>query len=369
MAKLSEKMSSDDTSFARNVAQNLDLFTYLCYNLRCTLSLVRSICKGGVTVQYIYGGIFLMSLILLPLYFLLVRKKQNEPWLFLLCLCVSVVNLGYTLVAFSQTVDFALLANKITYLGQLMMPLCMFMIISKLCGYFYQKWVIGILIGIAAIMFGIICTTGYLDWYYTDASIEFVKGATVLHKEYGDLHPTNLIYVITYFAAMIAALCVSIKQRKCASQKHACIMLAIVLGNIAIWCVQKVIPWNFELLSIIYLMSALAFLCVCYMLQDYVHKRDIPQYTRKEQAQLGVGITAMPMEVKLGKVLSFVKEGEPLTVREREILELILQNKKRKEIADDLHLSENTVKTYTRTLYSKLDVTCREELYSLLLQK
>ena len=45
-------------------------------------------------------------------------------------------------------------------------------------------------------MFAIICTTGYLDWYYTDATIESVAGSTVIRKEYGVLHPTNLIYVL-----------------------------------------------------------------------------------------------------------------------------------------------------------------------------
>ena len=321
-----------------------------------------------MTVQYAYGIIFLASLVLLPLYFSLVRKKQSEPWLFMLFICVAVVNLGYTLIAFSESVEFALFANKITYLGQVFVPLCMFVIISQLCGYTYSKWVRGILIGVAFLMFATVCTAGYVDWYYTGATIEKVAGATVLHKEYGVLHPTNLIYVILYFAAMLSVLGLSLKQKKGASQKHACIMLAIVLGNIAIWCVQKVIPWNFELLSIIYLMSALAFLFIWCMLQDYVHKRDIPKYTHAEQKQLGVQITALSKEDKLAKVLLFVKEDEPLAIREREILELILVNKKRKDIAAELHLSENTVKTYTRSLYSKLGVTCREELYALLLQ-
>ena len=108
------------------------------------------------------------------------------------------------------------------------------------------------------------------------------------------------------------------------------------------------------------------FLFLYWMMQDYVHVNDIPQYTPAQGERLGVEITALSMEAKLGKVLSFVMEGEPLTIREREILELILGNKKRKEIADDLHLSENTVKTYTRTLYAKLNVTCREELFALL---
>ena len=75
------------------------------------------------------------------------------------------------------------------------------------------------------------------------------------------------------------------------------------------------------------------------------------------------------MNVKIGKILLFVKGGETLAPREREILELILENKKRREIAERLCLSENTITTYTRTLYSKLGVSSREELYALLLQK
>ena len=286
----------------------------------------------------------------------------------MLFICVSVVNLGYTLVAFSKTVEFALFANKITYLGQVFVPLCMFLIISKLCGYTYNKWITGALILAALTLLALTCTAGYLNWYYTSASIETIAGATVLRKEYGILHPINLVYVILYFLAMITVLCLSLKQRKGASQKHACIMLAIVLGNIGLWCIQKVIPWEFELLSVIYPVSALAFLFIWVMLQDYVHKRDLPKYTKAEQQRLGTDIATMPMDVKIGKVLLFVKSGELLGKREREILELILENKKRKEIAAELYLSENTVKTYTRTLYGKLGISCREELYELLLK-
>ena len=244
----------------------------------------------------------------------------------------------------------------------------MFMIVSKLCGYAYKKWVTGVLLGAAAVMFAIICTTGYLDWYYTDATIETIAGSTVLRKEYGVLHPTNLIYVVSYFVAMITIFFVSLKKKKIASQKQACIIIAIVVGNIGFWCIQKVIPWEFELLSVMYPISAFAFLGVWLMLQDYVHKNDVPKYTQAEKEDLTVQITTMTMEAKLAKVLTFVKEDAPLSIREREILEMVIAGKKRKEIADELHLSENTVKTYTRTLYGKLNISCREELYELLLQ-
>ena len=53
-------------------------------------------------------------------------------------------------------------------------------------------------------------------------------------------------------------------------------------------------------------------------------------------------------------------------VKSTPLSDAILENKKRKDIAKQLNLSENTVKTYTRGLYKKLGVANREELNNLL---
>ena len=51
------------------------------------------------------------------------------------------------------------------------------------------------------------------------------------------------------------------------------------------------------------------------------------------------------------------------------LFEAILENKRRKDIAEELHLSENTIKTYIRSLYSKLNVSSREELFRLIIEE
>ena len=316
-------------------------------------------------MQWTYGALFLLSLSLLPLYFLFVRKKQNEPWLLFLFACVAVVNLGYTLIAFANTVEFALFANKITYLGQVLIPLCMFMLISKLCGYTYKKWVLGVLIGAAVIMFAIICTTGYLDWYYTSATIEKVDGATVLHKEYGVLHPINLIYVILYFVGMITVIGLSLGQHKSASQKHACGMLLIVLGNIAMWCFGKIIPWEVEFLSVTYLMSAGAFLIEWLMLQDYVHRNDIPAPVVTEKQTIVV-VDSISKADKIKTLLSLLPEDKTLTAKEIEILGELVEGKSRKDIAAAHHITENTVKTHVTHIYEKFKVSSKDALLALI---
>lgn len=51
-----------------------------------------------------------------------------------------------------------------------------------------------------------------------------------------------------------------------------------------------------------------------------------------------------------------------LTPRESDVLELLAKGKTRSEIAETLFVSQNTVKTHTRNLYSKLDVSSHKEL-------
>ena len=62
-----------------------------------------------------YAVMAVIATILLLGYCVLVRKK--EPWLLLLYVCVTVVNVGYFLLSISKTVEFAIFANDLVYLG------------------------------------------------------------------------------------------------------------------------------------------------------------------------------------------------------------------------------------------------------------
>ena len=311
-------------------------------------------------MSYAYGGIFVLSLCLLPLYFRFIHKK--EPWLFCLFACVCVVNLGYLLISVSKTVEFALFANKLAYLGQVFIPMCMLILITKLCGFVCKAPLVGTLAGLAFGMFAIVCTAGYLDWYYTGATLAYKNGSAYLVKEYGILHPCNLVYVLGYFAAMLSLTGISLGKRNGGSQKLAGFILIIVLGNIGMWIVEKLITTPFEILSVSYLMSEFAFFFVYLILQDYIHIKDIPP--APENAPIVVA-RELTKEEKLRAILDTLPEDTALSARQMDILQGILDHKSRKEIAQSLHLSENTVKTHTSLLYKALDVSGRDEIYAI----
>ena len=56
--------------------------------------------------------------------------------------------------------------------------------------------------------------------------------------------------------------------------------------------------------------------------------------------------------------------SEPLTAREREVLELLGRGLSNRLIAQELHISEHTVKFHISSLYAKLDVSNRAEAVS-----
>jgi DNA-binding CsgD family transcriptional regulator len=59
---------------------------------------------------------------------------------------------------------------------------------------------------------------------------------------------------------------------------------------------------------------------------------------------------------------------EDLTVREQEVLQHILAGESNREIARSLFISESTVKTHVRNIFSKYEVSSRTELISILLK-
>ncbi len=304
-----------------------------------------------------YCVIFVISLLVPCVFSLFIHKKKNF-WVFVLNVCVCIVNLGYLLLSMSKTVEFALIANKIAYLGQIFVIMSMYMIISELCEIRHKKWVTYMLIGFAFVMYALVFTTGYLGWYYKSVSLTHVDGAAKLVKEYGPLHPLYLIYVLAYFVAMLVTIFRSFKTKKDGSHKLAGLMLVVVFSNIGMWIVEKFITWNFEFLSISYLMSELVFFFIFWLLQDYVHA----SVTKPVIVVAG----DLSHAEKLEKILATLPTGTHLSQRQTEVLDGILDGKSRKEIASELHISENTVKMHTSALYRLLNVSNKSEIFSLL---
>lgn len=72
---------------------------------------------------------------------------------------------------------------------------------------------------------------------------------------------------------------------------------------------------------------------------------------------------------KIAGKLALRMQGEPLTEREVQILQLLAEGKSNRSIAQSLFISESTVKSHLKSLFTKLDATSRAEAIALAARK
>ena len=314
-----------------------------------------------MTIEYLIS--FAAAVVLLIAYSLMVKNK--EFWLTMLFCCVPVVNLGYSLLSMAKTVGFAIFANNVAYLGSVFLSMCMFLTIVRLCGFEIKKKHIITCVSLGVVMFAIVATSGILPWYYKSVELDIVDGSAKLVKEYGVLHSVYLFYLLGYFAAMIGAIILSVKKKMIAQTKYAAFIAGVVCINILMWLFEKFVSWNYEFLSVTYIGSELLLLLVYWMMQDYVHKNEVPSPVIVEEKAPIIIVDNMTRAEKIRAILDSLPDDTVLSTRQMDILERILDYKSRKEIAVELHLSENTVKTHTGMLYKALGVSGRDEIYAM----
>ena len=265
----------------------------------------------------------------------------------------------------AKTVEFAVFANDVAYLGSVFLSMCMFLTIVRLCGFEIKKKHIITCVSLGVVMFAIVATSGILPWYYKSVELEIVDGSAKRVKEYGVLHSVYLFYLLGYFVAMIGTIIHSIRKNKIAQTKYAVFIAGVVCLNILMWLFERFVSWNYEFLSVTYIGSELLLLLVYWMMQDYVHKNEVPSPVIVEEKASIIIVDNMTRAEKIKTILASLPEDTVFSTRQMDILERILDYKSRKEIAVELHLSENTVKTHTGMLYKALGVSGRDEIYAM----
>ncbi len=225
-----------------------------------------SIGNKSMSMSVIYGVTAVLSLLLFIGYCSLLKKKDG--WFLLLFSSVFVVNTGYLCLSLSKTLEEALLANRISYLGSVFLPLAMLMIIMNVVNIKYSKWLLYILLPVTVFVFLVAASPGYLDIYYKSVELGNVNGVTVLIKEYGPWHPLYLFYLMAHFLVMICVIIHGKVKKKIESAAHSAILLIAVFVNICVLLLEQLVDIEFEFLSVSYIISELFLLGLYLVIQD-----------------------------------------------------------------------------------------------------
>lgn len=326
----------------------------------------------AASISVIYCITAVLSLLLLLAYCGMAKKR--DIWYLLLFASVLLVNIGYFTLSISRGLDEALLANRLAYLGSVFLPLSMWMIILRATHIHYVKWLPGLLLGLAAVVFVIAASPGYLPVYYQEVSFEKINGVSTLVKVYGPLHVVYLIYLLGYFSAMVASIVHATVQDKVDSIVHAVILAVAVFINIGVWMIEQLVRVDFEILSISYIISE-SFLLGLNLLMEEAERQKHP--LQQAPVPAGQAPVAIPQDEAVeaspplpdesaGKDLELFLEGlSSLTPKERELYNCYVSGMTTDVIMEQLRIKENTLKFHSKNLYSKLGVKSRKQLMQL----
>lgn len=326
---------------------------------------------GDKTASFaaIYGTAAVLSLLLLIGCCLLV--KQKKAWFVLLFSSVLVVNIGYTLLAISNSLETALMANRVSYLGSVFLPLSMLIIIWNITNTPRKKWLPPALLCLAVVMFLIAASPGILDLYYKEVSFEIVNGVSTLQKVYGPLHPLYLVYLVGYFSAMVTVIIRASVKKSVDTTAHAVILAMAVLVNIGVWLIEQLASFDFEMLSISYIISELFLLgvhlimCENQRLRKLVLQVETVQSFTEQETTAPEMMLETPLEEEIvdpARLESFIDGLQKLTPTERAVYEAYIARATTKEVMASLNITENTLKYHNRNIYGKLGVSSRKEL-------
>ncbi len=313
----------------------------------------------------LYGIIFAASLVMIAVYCYVDRKR--EIWLLLLFISVAVCDLGYFLMSMAKNLEFALFANRISYVGSVFLPFFLLMMIMNLSGCKYPKFLPWVLIAVNITMLAVAISGGFLPIYYKDVTFEIINSVPTLIKEYGPLHPFYKVYLFGYFASMVGVIIGASVKKTVKSNKHSVFLAIVVIGNIAIWLIENMIHTSFEFLSVSYIVTEGLILFLYGVLQDY-GLLDTVQFENTTVVE--------NVEEKHEESIRFFTQTqiecifknwqllETLSEREKEVLKYILANEKRQIIAQELFVTESTIKKHTANIFRKLESTSRAELFT-----
>lgn len=334
---------------------------------------VPSFAKTGITAASggdgctpaVYGVVCAISLFLIACYCYFIREK--EVWAILLFVSVFICNTGYFTLSVSTSLQEALLANRIAYFGSVFLVLFMLLIIVNICNVEYPIWLQSLFVCLSLAVFLLAASGGYSDVYYKEVSLEIINGTANLVKVYGPLHRVYYMYLFLYFTLMIAAIAYAVYKKKVKTYKHAAFLAAIVFGNIGIWLIEQLIGADFEFLSVSYVITEMLILFLHSILQEFEKIQpdspDTSECNKVSSAPVPDVGSEESMDFDIQQIAQSLPEVSQLTSREEDVLYLILKNRKRKEIAEELCITEHTVKKHTSHIFSKLQVSSRNELY------
>ena len=195
--------------------------------------------------------------------------KHFDMRITLIFVLVPVANLGQVLMAHVTTLEAALVANKVIYIGACYLQLILMLAVFSLCQIKMNRWVRAGLVALSTIVYLSSLTVGDSTLFYQSVALEHIDGIPVLVKEYGPMHAVFIAMVLVYFLLSIGAIVFSYFRKNQVSRKNIFLLLLTELVAMVCFFGGRMIVRQVELIPLAYDFALIMYLIIIYRINLY----------------------------------------------------------------------------------------------------
>ena len=215
-----------------------------------------------------YEVLFGLS-VFLTLIYIIIWHKHFDTHISLIFAFIPLVNLAYALMAHARTLDAALVAAKLTYVGGCFLSLFITQSIFGLCHINLKRWMSAVLMIMCLTSYAFALSMGNAPYFYKTVGFEIDKGVGRLVKTYGFAHTLTLIVIFSLVIISFTAMVYSLIKKKDVSNKTIVLLMLPATISFLSYFANRFTPEGIDAMPLSYVFAQAVYLIIVHRLCLY----------------------------------------------------------------------------------------------------
>ena len=224
--------------------------------------------RGDFMIANYYDIVLAISMVLTLIY-VFMWHRHFDAHITLTFVLVPLTNLGWAMLNRAETLEAALVANRLTYVGGCYLMLNIMFVVFSMCQIHLNRWLRVALMLLTSVVFLAAMSMGKADFYYKSIAFERVDGFAVLTKEYGPVHGVFVAMTFLYFLMSVGAIAYCyVKKNQVSRKMLALLFFPVVVCMVSFFGARKVFP-RVELIPSAFAVAQITYLVIVYRMCLY----------------------------------------------------------------------------------------------------
>ena len=208
-----------------------------------------------------YEVLFGLS-VLLTLIYVVLWHKHFDTHISLIFAFIPVANLGYVMLAHSRSLEAAIDAAKLTYIGGCFLVLFITQSIFSLCHIELKRWMSAVMMAVCLISYSFALTMGSKPWFYKTIRFEIDRGLGRVIKTYGPAHTFVYVVIACFIVISFIAMVYSLIKKNDVSNKTIILLMLPATVSFLSYFVGRFLPDGIDAMPLSYVFAQVIYLII-----------------------------------------------------------------------------------------------------------